>query len=111
MELVIFLEGVTITVSSFYFFLVCIHLFNFSSHSCKKVSKTWMRIVCEDTTAFRRCQRAEEALRVRKRANTHIQNVKRTVEEFYVLLPVVGFLSNFTCCHQEQITRVEHCYS
>ncbi|XP_039995289.1 F-box only protein 5 [Xiphias gladius] len=31
--------------------------------SCKKVSRTWRRIICEDTTALNRCQRAEESLR------------------------------------------------
>ncbi|XP_041866896.1 F-box only protein 5 [Melanotaenia boesemani] len=31
--------------------------------SCKKVSRTWRRIICEDTAALRRCQQAEEALR------------------------------------------------
>ncbi|XP_040905952.1 F-box only protein 5 [Toxotes jaculatrix] len=31
--------------------------------SCKKVSRTWRRIICEDTTALNRCQQAEEALR------------------------------------------------
>ncbi|KAM9726879.1 F-box only protein 5 [Menidia menidia] len=31
--------------------------------SCKKVSRTWRRIICEDTRAQRRCQQAEQALR------------------------------------------------
>ncbi|KAK2824531.1 hypothetical protein Q5P01_021706 [Channa striata] len=31
--------------------------------SCKKVSRTWRKIICEDTSALRRCQTAEEALR------------------------------------------------
>ncbi|XP_019942734.2 F-box only protein 5 [Paralichthys olivaceus] len=31
--------------------------------SCKKVSRTWRRIICEDTTAKNRCQQAEDALR------------------------------------------------
>ncbi|KAM6915884.1 F-box only protein 5 [Xenentodon cancila] len=31
--------------------------------SCKKVSRTWRKIICEDTAAVRRCQRAEQALR------------------------------------------------
>ncbi|XP_034754692.1 F-box only protein 5 [Etheostoma cragini] len=31
--------------------------------SCRKVSKTWRKIICEDTPALSRCQRAERALR------------------------------------------------
>lgn len=31
--------------------------------SCKKVSRTWRKIICEDTAARRRCQRAEQELR------------------------------------------------
>ncbi|XP_061600941.1 F-box only protein 5 [Cololabis saira] len=31
--------------------------------SCKKVSRTWRKIICEDTAAMRRCQQAETALR------------------------------------------------
>ncbi|KAM4591654.1 F-box only protein 5 [Odontesthes bonariensis] len=31
--------------------------------SCKKVSRTWRKIICEDTTALSRCQRAEKTLR------------------------------------------------
>ncbi|XP_023250168.1 F-box only protein 5 [Seriola lalandi dorsalis] len=31
--------------------------------SCKKVSKTWRKIICEDTTALNRCRQAEDALR------------------------------------------------
>ncbi|KAM4729929.1 F-box only protein 5 [Anableps anableps] len=31
--------------------------------SCKKVSKTWRKIICEDSAARRRCQQAEQALR------------------------------------------------
>lgn len=31
--------------------------------SCQKVSKTWKKIICEDSAALRRCQRAEQALR------------------------------------------------
>uniref|UniRef100_A0A8C9YD35 F-box protein 5 n=1 Tax=Sander lucioperca TaxID=283035 RepID=A0A8C9YD35_SANLU len=31
--------------------------------SCRKVSKTWRRIIGEDTAALSRCQRAEQALR------------------------------------------------
>ncbi|XP_042358250.1 F-box only protein 5 [Plectropomus leopardus] len=31
--------------------------------SCKKVSRTWRKIICEDTAALSRCQRAEQALR------------------------------------------------
>ncbi|XP_070697357.1 F-box only protein 5 [Pempheris klunzingeri] len=31
--------------------------------SCKKVSRTWRRIIYEDTVALNRCQRAEQALR------------------------------------------------
>ncbi|XP_049926866.1 F-box only protein 5 [Epinephelus moara] len=31
--------------------------------SCKKVSKTWRKIICEDTAALSRCQRAEQTLR------------------------------------------------
>ncbi|CAK6960737.1 F-box only protein 5 [Scomber scombrus] len=31
--------------------------------SCKKVSKTWRKIICEDTAALNRCQQAEQALR------------------------------------------------
>ncbi|KAI9535665.1 hypothetical protein NQZ68_003219 [Dissostichus eleginoides] len=31
--------------------------------SCKKVSRTWRRFICEDTAVLSRCQRAEEALR------------------------------------------------
>ncbi|XP_068184006.1 F-box only protein 5 [Antennarius striatus] len=30
---------------------------------CKKVSRTWRKIICEDAAALNRCQRAEEALR------------------------------------------------
>ncbi|KAF3708028.1 F-box only protein 5 [Channa argus] len=30
--------------------------------SCKKVSRTWKKIICEDTLALRRCTKAEEAL-------------------------------------------------
>ncbi|KAM9847927.1 F-box only protein 5 [Aulostomus maculatus] len=30
--------------------------------SCKKVSRTWRKIICEDTAALRRCERAEKAL-------------------------------------------------
>ncbi|XP_028983616.1 F-box only protein 5 [Betta splendens] len=30
---------------------------------CKKVSRTWRRVICDDPTALRRCQRQEEALR------------------------------------------------
>ncbi|XP_076599821.1 F-box only protein 5 [Chaetodon auriga] len=31
--------------------------------SCKKVSKSWRRIICEDTAALNRCRRAEQSLR------------------------------------------------
>ncbi|KAM9344606.1 F-box only protein 5 [Symphorus nematophorus] len=31
--------------------------------SCKKVSRSWRRIICEDTAALNRCQRAEQAFR------------------------------------------------
>ncbi|XP_008298248.1 F-box only protein 5 [Stegastes partitus] len=31
--------------------------------SCKKVSRTWRKIICEDTAALSRCRRAEQALR------------------------------------------------
>ncbi|XP_039856745.1 F-box only protein 5 [Simochromis diagramma] len=31
--------------------------------SCKKVSRTWRKIICEDAAALRRCQRAEQELR------------------------------------------------
>lgn len=31
--------------------------------SCKKVSRTWRKIICEDRAALSRCQQAEEALR------------------------------------------------
>ncbi|XP_069568380.1 F-box only protein 5 [Brachyistius frenatus] len=31
--------------------------------SCKKVSRTWKKIICEDTAALKRCQRAERALK------------------------------------------------
>ncbi|XP_035519568.1 F-box only protein 5 [Morone saxatilis] len=31
--------------------------------SCKKVSRTWRKIICEDTVALNRCQRAEQELR------------------------------------------------
>uniref|UniRef100_A0A3Q3K652 ZBR-type domain-containing protein n=1 Tax=Monopterus albus TaxID=43700 RepID=A0A3Q3K652_MONAL len=31
--------------------------------SCKKVSRTWRKIISEDSAALRRCERAEEALR------------------------------------------------
>ncbi|XP_059215448.1 F-box only protein 5 [Centropristis striata] len=31
--------------------------------SCKKVSRTWRKIICEDTAALSRCQRAEQELR------------------------------------------------
>ncbi|XP_043991820.1 F-box only protein 5 [Gambusia affinis] len=31
--------------------------------SCKNVSKTWKKIICEDSAAARRCQQAEQALR------------------------------------------------
>ncbi|KAM4600161.1 F-box only protein 5 [Fundulus diaphanus] len=31
--------------------------------SCKKVSRTWKKIICEDSAAMRRCQQAEQALR------------------------------------------------
>ncbi|KAE8280878.1 F-box only protein 5 [Larimichthys crocea] len=31
--------------------------------SCKKVSRTWRRIICEDTAALKRCREAEQALR------------------------------------------------
>ncbi|XP_054885675.1 F-box only protein 5 [Poeciliopsis prolifica] len=31
--------------------------------SCKNVSKTWKKIICEDLAAARRCQQAEQALR------------------------------------------------
>ncbi|XP_044228825.1 F-box only protein 5 [Thunnus albacares] len=34
--------------------------------SCKKVSRTWRKIICEDTRAQSRCQRAEQALRESK---------------------------------------------
>ncbi|KAM7385337.1 hypothetical protein PAMP_001425 [Pampus punctatissimus] len=34
--------------------------------SCKKVSRTWRRIICEDKAALSRCQRAEQALRESK---------------------------------------------
>ncbi|XP_072246438.1 F-box only protein 5 [Leuresthes tenuis] len=30
--------------------------------SCKKVSKTWRKIICEDTAALSRCRRAEQTL-------------------------------------------------
>uniref|UniRef100_UPI0037E84A11 F-box only protein 5 n=1 Tax=Semicossyphus pulcher TaxID=241346 RepID=UPI0037E84A11 len=30
--------------------------------SCKKVSRTWRRIICEDSSALSRCQRAKQAL-------------------------------------------------
>nr|XP_046258923.1 F-box only protein 5 [Scatophagus argus] len=36
--------------------------------SCKKVSKTWRKIICEDTAALIRCQRAEQALRESRRS-------------------------------------------
>uniref|UniRef100_A0A8C2WQY1 F-box protein 5 n=1 Tax=Cyclopterus lumpus TaxID=8103 RepID=A0A8C2WQY1_CYCLU len=35
--------------------------------SCKKVSRTWWRIICEDRVARSRCQRAEQLLRVSRR--------------------------------------------
>lgn len=31
--------------------------------SCKKVSRTWRKIICEDTAALSRCQQAEQALK------------------------------------------------
>uniref|UniRef100_A0A3P8U848 F-box protein 5 n=1 Tax=Amphiprion percula TaxID=161767 RepID=A0A3P8U848_AMPPE len=31
--------------------------------SCKKVSRTWRKIICEDTAALSRCRQAEQALR------------------------------------------------
>uniref|UniRef100_UPI003AAA8E75 F-box only protein 5 n=1 Tax=Centroberyx gerrardi TaxID=166262 RepID=UPI003AAA8E75 len=31
--------------------------------SCRKVSKTWRKIICEDTAALSRCQQAEQELR------------------------------------------------
>ncbi|XP_030011099.1 F-box only protein 5 [Sphaeramia orbicularis] len=31
--------------------------------SCQKVSKTWRKIICEDSAALKRCQQAEQALR------------------------------------------------
>ncbi|XP_070772514.1 F-box only protein 5 [Enoplosus armatus] len=31
--------------------------------SCKKVSRTWRRIICEDTASLSRCERAEQAFR------------------------------------------------
>ncbi|XP_029925770.1 F-box only protein 5 [Myripristis murdjan] len=31
--------------------------------SCRKVSRTWRKIICEDNAALSRCQRAEQALR------------------------------------------------
>ncbi|XP_026133509.1 F-box only protein 5-like [Carassius auratus] len=31
--------------------------------SCKKVSRTWQKIICEDQTALRRCREAERSLR------------------------------------------------
>ncbi|KAF7658869.1 hypothetical protein LDENG_00006500 [Lucifuga dentata] len=34
--------------------------------SCRKVSRTWRRIICEDKAALSRCQRAEQALRESK---------------------------------------------
>lgn len=40
--------------------------FLFQLHSCKKVSRTWRKIICEDAAALRRCQRAEQELGVRK---------------------------------------------
>uniref|UniRef100_A0A672PRQ7 Peptide chain release factor 1-like, mitochondrial n=1 Tax=Sinocyclocheilus grahami TaxID=75366 RepID=A0A672PRQ7_SINGR len=33
--------------------------------SCKKVSQTWRKIICEDQVALRRCREAERTLRVR----------------------------------------------
>ncbi|KAA8583566.1 hypothetical protein FQN60_014774 [Etheostoma spectabile] len=39
--------------------------------SCRKVSKTWRRIICEDTAALSRCQRAEQALRAASRLKQH----------------------------------------
>ncbi|XP_026165238.1 F-box only protein 5 [Mastacembelus armatus] len=39
--------------------------------SCKKVSRTWRKIICDDTAALSRCQRAEEALRESRSSERH----------------------------------------
>lgn len=49
-----------------FFFYVCFPLLFFFHYSCRKVSKTWKKIICEDSAALRRCRQAEQALRVRK---------------------------------------------
>ncbi len=59
-----------VLVVCLFFWVYIHHVFAFFlPHSCKKVSRTWRRIICEDTAALNRCQAAEQELRVRKHTN------------------------------------------
>lgn len=50
--------------------------------SCKKVSRTWRKIICDDAAALNRCQKAEQVLKVGRsgRASTsHTQRISLKV--------------------------------
>ncbi|XP_013860628.1 F-box only protein 5 [Austrofundulus limnaeus] len=55
--------------------------------SCKKVSKTWKKIICEQKEAFSRCQQAEEKLMESSSALTQLTcGLTRDVSESRVVL-------------------------
>lgn len=41
-----------------------LRLCSFWPRSCNKVSRTWRKIICEDSAAVARCEKAEQALKV-----------------------------------------------
>lgn len=66
---------------------------HFSSHSCKKVSRTWKRIISNDTAALKRCRLAEQALQVRKK--THFKMVFQVhFQGFWQII----FYAKSRCC-------------
>ncbi|KAF1375512.1 hypothetical protein PFLUV_G00220980 [Perca fluviatilis] len=65
--------------------------------SCKKVSKTWRRIIGEDTAALSRCQRAEQALRESKSSFSERScSLTRDVAVSRVVLSCMQTLSSST---------------
>lgn len=57
--------------------------------SCKKVSRTWMKIICEDSAAMTRCQQAEKSLR-----ESRSSLKKRNVADASVVRVVLSCMQN-----------------
>lgn len=77
--------------------------------SCRKVSKTWEKIICEDSAALRRCRQAEQALRESRSSRRERASDLTRDEKNRVVLSCMQTLASSSTPSSSQSSSTQSC--